>query len=411
MRAIALTALAFSMLSLSALTAVAQSSSPSPAPAVSPAAVPPGIELARSRIDTMLRTGHADASWFSAGFLAKVSVSQVDAVLAGLTSALGAYQSVEYTPTNFIAHFAKGTDDVQIHLDADLKIDGLLFKPPAISLDDGLRALQRVAGTLSYVIVEEGRSDRAALNPSEPLAVGSTFKLAVLDALLDEVTSGSRHWSDVVPLAQRWKSLPSGVLRTWPAGTPLTLATYAAEMISISDNTAADALVRIVGPAALERYSGSNEPFLTTREMFILKSDEGTSLRGMYLTVDSPEARAAILRRIDAMPLPSIDELLSKPDLALEWHYSVRDLCKLMERVAALPLMSINSGVAAPGDFAHVAFKGGSDVGVINLTTMVTTNRGTKLCFSATENDSAHDVNEAAFETAYGAALRQLAKL
>jgi hypothetical protein len=111
------------------------------------------------------------------------------------------------------------------------------------------------------------------------------------------------------------------------------------------------------------------------------------------------------------MPLPSIGGLLSKPDLALEWHYSVRDLCKLMERVAALPLMSINPGVAEPVDFAHVAFKGGSDVGVINLTTAVTTNRGTKLCFSATENDSAHDVNEAAFETAYAAALRQLAKL
>ena len=132
MRAIASTALAFLMLSLSA-PAVAQSSSPSPAPAVSPAAVPPGIELARSRIDTMLRTGHADASWFSAGFLAQVSVPQVDAVLAGLTATLGAYQSLEYTPTKFIAHFAKGTDDVQIHLDAEMKIDGLLFKPPVLA--------------------------------------------------------------------------------------------------------------------------------------------------------------------------------------------------------------------------------------------------------------------------------------
>ena len=398
------------MLSLSA-PAVAQSFSPSPAPAVSPAALPPGIEFARSRIDTMLRTGHADASWFSAGFLAQVSVSQVDAVLAGLTSALGAYQSIEYTPTNFVAHFAKGTDDVQIHLDTDMKIDGLLFKPPVVSLDDALRALERVAGTVSYVIVEEGRSDRAALNASATLAVGSAFKLAVLDALRDEVTRGSRHWNDVVPLAEGWKSLPSGVLRTWPAGTPLTLATYAAEMISISDNTAADALVRIVGPAALERYGGSNEPFLTTREMFILKSDEGASLSGMYLTVDSPGARAAVLRRVDALPLPSIAGLRSKPNLAVEWHYSVRELCKLMERVADLPLMSINPGVAAPGDFARVAFKGGSDIGVVNLTTMVTTNRGTKLCFSATENDSVRDVNGAAFETIYAGVLRQLGKL
>jgi hypothetical protein len=295
-----------------------------------------------------------------------------------------------------------------------MKIDGLLFKPPEIaagSLSDALGALQRVAGTVSYAIVEKGRPEPAALNPSEVLAVGSAFKLAVLNALLDEITGGSRHWNGVVPLSQRWKSLPSGVLNTWPAGTPLTLATYAAEMISISDNTAADALVRIVGPAALARYAGSNEPFLTTREMFILKSSEGASSRGMYLTVDSPAGRAGVLRRIDALPLPGIEQMITTPDLGVEWHYSVRDLCKLMERVASLPLMSINPGVANPADFDQVAYKGGSDTGVINMTTMVTTHRGTKLCFSATANDSAHDVNDAAFEAAYGAALRQLAKL
>jgi hypothetical protein len=360
----------------------------------------------------MLATGRADASWFSASFLSQVSASQVDAVIASLTTALGPYRSVEFTPTKFIAHFAKGTDDVLIHLDADMKIDGLIFKPPAIStsLNDALRTLQRSTGTVSYVI-EQGRSQRAALNAATPLAVGSAFKLAVLNALLDEVQHGSRVWSDVVPLQDRWKSLPSGVLRAWPAGTPLTLATYAAEMVSISDNTAADALVRIVGQTALNRYAGDNQPFLTTREMFILKSDGARSIRGMYLTVDSPAGRSGVLMNVDARPLPAAAQLLATPNLAVEWHYSVLDLCRLMDRVADLPLMSINPGVADPTDFRHVAFKGGSDVGVINLTTMVTTRRGTKLCFSATANDSARDVDEAAFEAAYGAVLRYLAKL
>jgi hypothetical protein len=403
------------MLSLAPPTAVAQSPVPAPVVSAAPAPAQSAIDLSRSRIDTMLRTGHADASWFSAGFLTQISAAEVDAALAGLTATLGAYQSVELTPTKFIAHFAKGSRDVLIHFDAERQIDELLFTLPEVvsasSLDDALATLRRVTGTVSYAIVEKGHSERAALNPSELLAVGSAFKLAVLNALLDEVRSGSRHWSDVVALAQRWKSLPSGVLSTWPAGTPLTLATYAAEMISISDNTAADALVRIVGPGALKRYAGSNEPFLTTREMFILKSDEGASSRGMYLTVDSPSGRAALLRRIDTMPLPGIEQMMNAPNLAIEWHYSVRDLCKLMERVAALPLMSINPGVADPADFKHVAYKGGSDVGVINLTTMVTTRRGTKLCFSATGNDSAHDVNESAFESAYGAALRYLKDL
>ena len=77
-------------------------------------------------------------------------------------------------------------------------------------------------------------------------------------------------------------------------------------------------------------------------------------------------------------------------------------------RVADIPLMSINPGVADPHAFRHVAFKGGSDVGIINLTTMVTTRRGTNVCFSATLNDSKKSVNESAFEEAYSAVLRYI---
>jgi hypothetical protein len=373
---------------------------------------PSAIDFARDRIDTMLRTGHADSAWFSASFLSQVSASQVDAIIAGLTTALGPYQRVEVTPTRFIAHFAKGTDDVLIHLDAGYKIDGLFFKPPVMatsSIDDSLRALAQLPGTVSYVVIEEGRSERAALNASAPLAIGSAFKLAVLNALRDQIRNGSRHWSNVVPLRGSWKSLPTGVLRDWPDNTPLTLATYAAEMISISDNTAADALVRLVGPGALRPYAIRNDPFLTTREMFVLKSAEGTSLRSAYLRATTPKDRAAVLARVDLLPLPTLEQLQTTPDPSVEWHYSVRELCSLMRRVSDLPLMSINPGIPNSSDFRHVAYKGGSDVGIINMTTMVTTKRGTTVCFSATLNDEKHAVDEMAFETVYSNVLRYIA--
>ncbi len=389
------------------LTTLAATPSPAPSP---PPAMASTVELARSRITSMLQTGHADASWFSSDFLAQVSIEQVNAVLATLLKTLGPFQSLEYTPEKFVAHFAKGTNDVLIHLDADNKIDGLLFRPPAVSLDDALRSLRQRAGSLSYLIVEEGRAEVAALNPSEPLAVGSAFKLAVLNALRDEIHRGTRHWSDVVPLRAQWKSLPSGVLQGWPDGTPLTLATYAAEMISISDNTAADALIHLVGSGALQRYAFGNDPFLTTREVFIMISTEATSLREQYDAARSSRDRAAILRRTDALPLPALTRLNSTPDLAVEWHYSVRALCGLMERVENLPLMSINPGVAEPSHFAHVAYKGGSGPGAINLTTMVTTRRGTRICFAATLNDPAHALDETSFETAYSSALNALAE-
>jgi beta-lactamase class A len=369
------------------------------------------VDLARSRIDAMLRTGHADAAWFSAIFLAQVPASKYDEIIASLKNSLGDYQSVEFTPTKFIAHFSKGTDDVLIHLDANNKIDGLVFRPPVLaptSLDDALRVLRLSSGTLSYVIVEGGRSERAALNASEALAVGSAFKLAVLNALHDEIAKGRLHWTDVVPLHHEWKSLPTGILRTWPDGTPITLATLAAEMISISDNTAADALVRIVGENALRPYARENQPFLTTREVFTLKSKPGADLLSAYRSATTPAARESVLKRAALQPLPRADELLTSPDLAVEWHYSVRDLCRLLERVSDVPLMSINPGVADATAFRHVAYKGGSDLGAINLTTAVTTTRGTRICFSATLNDPTQQVDESAFEAAYGGVLRLL---
>ncbi|MGR4063908.1 MAG: serine hydrolase [Vulcanimicrobiaceae bacterium] len=385
-------------------TAAPASATPSPAPGALD-------DLARSRVDTMLRTGHAEAAWFSDAFLSQVPISKVDDIIAQFNTILGTYQSIDGTHGDYTAHFQKGSDEVLVHLDSANLIDAMLFRPAKFqtsSLDDGLSALRASGGTLSYVLIE-GRSDRAALNASEPLAVGSAFKLAVLAALRDRIERGRMRWTDVVPLAAAWKSLPSGVIGTWPDGTPLTIATYATQMISISDNTAADALVDLAGPAWLAPYAMGNVPFLTTRQAFTLKSDEGTGLRAAYLAAGTAAKRAAVLRSVDKLPLPATNSLAVAPTLGVEWHYSVRELCALIHRVAGLPLMSINPGVADGTSFRHVAFKGGSDTGVINLTTEVTTKRGTTFCFSATLNDASKAVDEERFTTAYSAVIGALA--
>src|SRR5450755_3552221 len=135
-------------------------------------------------------------------------------------------------------------------------------------------------------------------------------------------------------------------------------------------------LVRLTGPQALAPYAKSNAPFLTTREAFTLKSTAAAGVRKAYLAATTPAQRGDVLRAVDALPLPVGDALETTPELAIEWHYSVRDLCALMGRVADLPLMAINSGAADRSDFRRVAFKGGSDTGAINLTTQATTKAG-----------------------------------
>jgi beta-lactamase class A len=181
------------------------------------------------------------------------------------------------------------------------------------------------------------------------------------------------------------------------------------QMISISDNTAADTLVHILGPRALAPYAFGNVPFLTTREAFILKSTVGAALRAAYNAAPRQQARADVLSRVDGLPLPQISQVMTTPDLAIEWRYSVQGLCALMERVKDMPLMQVNPGLASPGGFRSVAYKGGNDFGAINMTTAVTTKRGTHICFSATANDPSHDVDDSAFELAYGAVLADLA--
>lgn len=116
-----------------------------------------------------------------------------------------------------------------------------------------------------------------------------------------------------------------------------------------------------------------------------------------------------MLRLPDERPLPPAAALDSTPSLEVEWHYSVRELCALMARVADLPLMSINSGGADATAFAHIAFKGGSDVGATNLTTQVTTRRGSEICFSATINDPCNALDSWAFATAYQSVIGALA--
>jgi beta-lactamase class A len=403
------TATAFAQPSPSPSPAVVPAASAAPAASASPAA---SGDLAKQRIDQIVGGGKSDPSWFAASMLAAVSVAQIDAVVVQYKATLGAYRGVDRkSPNVYIARFDKGTDEIDISLDASGKIDGLLFKPPAltnVTLDDALADLGKVPH-VSYVLLE-GTAQRAALEPDRPLAVGSAFKLAVAAALNDDVVARKRSYRDVIQLDVARRSLPSGVLQSWPAGTPLTLATLATEMISISDNTAADALRALVAGPRLDRYASRNKPFLSTRALFVMKADAGADLLRRWQSARTAAERSAVLTEAERRRLPAITEYPTAPRaLDVEWIYSVRELCGLMSRVADLPFMVVNPGIAQRDAFRRVAFKGGSEPGVLNLTTSVVTKKGTAYCLSATVNDPSKVLDESSLETTYGAVLWALA--
>ena len=128
---------------------------------------------------------------------------------------------------------------------------------------------------------------------------GSAFKLGILKALRDEIDAGAHKWDEVVTLGATDISLPSGVLQNWPVGSPFTLHTLAGEMISISDNTAADALLRVVGRDKVEAALGHcAEVLITTRELFTLEGQPRS--QGEVPVAADAAAKRAVLATVDA---------------------------------------------------------------------------------------------------------------
>jgi len=358
----------------------------------------PTAPNAQQAVERLLTADGVQPSWFTDGMLEAVPLSKLDPIIRQLTSSLGALQRIESTdkPHRFVAVFDGGTLRVAASVDSQGRFEGLLFKPGSSSASfDELKAeLAKLPGRVGAIIITDG-ADKLALAADEPLAVGSAFKLAVL-AAVREHSAAKNKWSKVVELPEQAKSLPSGMLHNWPTTSPLTVQTLASLMISISDNTATDALIQLVGREAVEKHAPRNKPLLTTADMFRLKAPGGEAFLERYRKGDRA-ARRALLGELAAVPLPSISTYPKEPTaLDVEWFFSARELCTLMQQVKDLDLMTINAGIASKTDWQRVAFKGGSEPGVLNFTTWVEKD-GHESCVSVSWNaDEKLDENKLA---------------
>jgi hypothetical protein len=280
--------------------------------------------------------------------------------------------------------------------------------PEAIAAD-----LAALPGTVNAWFGPLGSAPVIERNADQPLALGSTFKLYVLATLAADVKAGRRNWSDVVPLTE--KSFPSGQMQDWPEGSPVTLHTLATLMISISDNTATDQLIAVLGKEAILRLmadSGhsnpaANAPFLTTRELFILKTLNPDLLEGR--TAREVLANPAVEAMV-TFSRPSLDDInaafaAGPKALNLEWFASPNDLARLfghMRRTAddeAFRILAINPSAtpAIKERWDYIGFKGGSEPGVINLTWLLTDNAGRTWVLTLGWNNPAAVVDEGKF--------------
>ena len=247
-----------------------------------------------------------------------------------------------------------------------------------------------------------------AVGATTPAPLGSAFKLYVLDALARAIAKGTVSWDQRLTLTSQLTSLPSGELATEPAGTQVTVLQAAEDMISSSDNTAADLLLTLVGRTAVEAAAPTlDTPFLTTRELFVLKLDDWPTLASRYLALDAAGRQALLTGTLDRVPLSALtatEKAWTQPrDVgSIEWFASPADICRVYASLAALSrqpglapvrsILAINNGSLSldPAQWSTIWFKGGSEPGVVTLNYLATTRTGKSYVVSVlTANPSA----------------------
>lgn len=260
------------------------------------------------------------------------------------------------------------------------------LEDPPVTVAEAFDRLAQIGstGAITAEVVDGACQPLDVANADTPVPLGSAFKLYVLAALGEAVAEGDVSWDDELTIRDELKSIPSGVLQDREAGDVVTVGEAAELMISISDNTATDHLIDLLGRETVEGvlldYGNStpelNTPFLTTRELAALKIGPASGLRVQWIDGDEETRRALLVQISDITPadLP-IQEWVEPVDPdKVEWFASPADLCQLAVRLIELnervpevgEILSINPGIPAEeGTWESIWFKGGSEPGLV----------------------------------------------
>jgi beta-lactamase class A len=313
-----------------------------------------------------------------------------------------------------VAANAKTTYTVTLGVDSAGLISELLLQPTGTTaampptptswsaVEQQVRSVAPQAGLLVAKVSHGSCQPVQAVNAGKAAPLGSAFKLYVLDALARAVARGQVSWNQRLTVTGQLKSLPSGALQNDPDGTKVTVRQAADDMISQSDNTAANLLIALVGRTAVEQAAAEtgmadpslDEPFLNTRELFVLKLIDWPALANRYLAASTAGKRALLAGTIDKVPYRTLTAAnlagwTSPRDIgSLEWFASPADICRVYASLAALAgqpglapvgrALSINNGEVNldSGQWKLAWFKGGSEPGVLTLNYLATTTSG-----------------------------------
>lgn len=366
--------------------------------------------LDESEVLTRLFTDGPAHVGYTRQFASAVPQSTMEQVIAQITGQLGPFVEIEGDSNPYRVVFEEGVATTYISLAGQGDIAGLQIMeviPSHQTLDDVVQQITNLEADTAILIRKNG-VDLVAYQADIPLAVGSAFKLGVLAAVDDAVQEGTLQWAESVPLDPSWKSLSTGILQDWPSGTHVTIETLATLMISLSDNTATDALISLVGREKVEHYLPHSIPTLTTGELFRLKNPMNNDLLQQY-RLSPPRDQRNILKKLRSRELPQPSLFAGDPvAIDVELFMSTTELASLIERLDNLDLMTINPGLAMREHWQRIAYKGGSEPGVLNLTTFLVDDDRNHYTVSITVNSSEGPLPEEEIMVIYQSILNSL---
>jgi len=366
---------------------------------------------------------------FDASFLAEVSPAVLNQALQAVIGA--ELLSIQVSELNTVvaivsAGGAAGQDQVWLTVDSRGLISGLRISPatagptPATwaGVDTALRSVAPEVRLLVADVSNGSCQPVHSIDPATAAPLGAAFKLYVLDALGTAVASGAVRWNQPLTVTAQLKSLPAGELQNEPDGTQISVLDTAVAMMSLSDNTATDMLINLLGRSAVEAALTNtgmaspalDRPFLTTREIFVLKLHQWPALAQRYIAADEPGRRALLASTIDRMPLPAVAAAgawTTPRDIdSLEYFASADDICRAYTALAALSrrpglspigqVLSLNDDSLAldPAQWKTTWFKGGSEPGVLALAYLATTRTGHSYVVTALAENPSQLINE-----------------
>lgn len=366
---------------------------------------------------------------FSPSFRAAISAERVRQILVSIFQQDGSCQNISVISKDQIKNKTvkikmktqTTNQKVKLVVDDQGLISGLMFdgsdktQEHITDIKTLATAYEKIGPIYSVVLNDlETSSNLISVNENIPIALGSEFKLYILNRLVLDIFEKKYQWSDEIKLDEAQKSFPSGVMQNWPAGKSYSIEQYAGLMISKSDNTATDHLINFIGRVRIEEsMRGLNSfleqtlPFMKTMDLFrvrTLNEDQvnkymnlGYEQRIEFLsTLEKSTSREDIMKNLKDSP-----EDIAK----IEWFASTQDICRVVQKLyesskadsKVLNIMSLSVPfvwLEDDADFDYVGYKGGSEPGVMTMTFLLKSKKQKWYCLSMGINNSQRDFDQ-----------------